>query len=105
MHITIIKSAVATMTALMLTLCAGATLAAAPVTERVYLSGKGPADATPWDFTITSGRRAGEKATIPVPSNWEQHGFGAYSYGETTPPTDERAFYARRFDAPAAWRG
>ena len=45
-------------------------------TQKVMLSGQGPDDAVAWDFTIDRGRRAGERATIPVPSNWQQHGFG-----------------------------
>lgn len=98
------KSAFAACLALVVALSASVAIAAAPVTERVYLSGKGPKDATPWDFTITAGRRAGEKATIPVPSNWEQHGFGIYSYGGQT-PSPEKGLYARRFDAPADWKG
>jgi hypothetical protein len=91
--------------ALTLMFAAGVALAAAPTTERVYLSGKGPKDAILWDFTVSGGRRAGEKATIPVPGNWEQHGFGTYSYGETTPRSEEKGLYARRFDAPAEWKG
>jgi hypothetical protein len=100
-----IKCVVAACLALLAVSTAGAALAAAPTTERIYLSGKGPADAVAWNFTVTGGRRAGEKATIPVPSNWEQHGFGTYSYGETTPRSEEHGLYARRFDAPAEWKG
>ena len=44
--------------------------------ERISLSGKGPSDAIEWDFHCSSGRRSGEWTKIPVPSNWEQHGFG-----------------------------
>ncbi|HEX8300445.1 glycoside hydrolase family 2 protein [Sphingomonas sp.] len=80
--------------------------AAAPETERVYLSGKGPRDAVPWDFVVSAGRRAGEKAKIPVPSNWEQHGFGTYRYGEDKgSKADETGVYTRRFAAPEAWKG
>ena len=50
-------------------------------TERVYLSGKGIDDAIEWDFFCTAGRKSGEWAKIPVPSCWEQHGFGIYNYG------------------------
>lgn len=49
--------------------------------SRLMLSGHGPDDAVIWDFRIDGGRRAGEKARIPVPSNWQQHGFGVYEYG------------------------
>lgn len=85
--------------------CAAAT-AAAPLTERRYLSGKGPSDAVEWDFTVSGGRRAGEQAKIPVPSHWEQHGFGVYNYGQTrAPKLDERGVYRRSFTVPAEWKG
>jgi hypothetical protein len=75
-------------------------------TERIYLSGKGPKDAVPWGFTVTAGRRAGETATIPVPSNWEQHGFGTYSYGEQgSGRSDEHGLYTLRFTPPADLKG
>lgn len=81
-------------------------VAAAPVTERLFLSGRGPADAVPWDFTVTGGRRAGEAATIPVPSNWEQHGFGTYDYGQVpTKKADEHGLYRHRFAAPDRLKG
>lgn len=93
----------AAMAALLLIGCpVSAQIADAPKTERIYLSGKGPSDAKPWDFTVTGGRRAGEKTTIPVPSNWEQHGFGTYSYGdEGSGRSDERGLYTLRFTPPA----
>ena len=65
-----------------LVLPAGTVLADSAQTERYYLSGHGPKDAVPWEFSITGGRRAGEWTTIPVPSNWEQQGFGTYNYGQ-----------------------
>ena len=77
---------------------------AAPETELRYLSGHGPSDAIPWEFTVTGGRRAGEKTTLLVPSHWEQHGFGAYDYGQTGPKNDERGLYRLAFDVPRAWR-
>ncbi|MCX6895612.1 MAG: hypothetical protein NTZ16_08980 [Verrucomicrobia bacterium] len=55
---------------------------AGPQTELQYLSGRGPKDAVAWDFQISGGRRSGEAATIPVPSNWELHGFGSFTYGQ-----------------------
>ncbi len=80
---------------------------AAPTTQRLYLSGKGPSDAVEWDFQISAGRRAGEKAKIPVPSQWEQHGFGDYDYG-TVPVAEkhqEDGHYHHTFTVPAAWKG
>lgn len=76
-----------------------------PQTERNYLSGHGPKDAVPWEFTVTGGRRAGEKTTIQVPSNWEQHGFGTYNYGlAPVPRSDEHGLYHLRFAVPEAWK-
>lgn len=77
---------------------------AAPKTERQYLSAHGPKDALPWEFSVTAGRRAGVWSTIPVPSNWEQHGFGTYNYGGA-PDQPERGLYRMRFAVPGAWKG
>lgn len=76
-----------------------------PLTERQYLSGHGRSDAVAWDFQVTGGRRAGEKTTIPVPSNWEQQGFGSYNYGQDENRSSEHGLYRTRFQVPAAWRG
>jgi hypothetical protein len=74
--------------------------------ERIYLSGKGPSDAIEWDFHCSSGRRSGEWMKIPVPSNWEQHGFGGYDYGHV--PADEKhdevGTYKTTFMVPKEWR-
>jgi hypothetical protein len=72
-------------------------------TQRRYLSGQGPKDALPWDFTVSEGRRAGERATLPVPSHWEQHGFGSYNYGQEQDKSSERGRYTFRFNVPADW--
>jgi hypothetical protein len=79
--------------------------AAEPKTERLYLSGHGPKDAVPWAFTVTGGRRAGEPATIPVPSNWELHGFGAYNYGQQKIKGNEHGLYRTEFAVPSDWKG
>jgi hypothetical protein len=88
--------------------CIGAGgVSAQPETRRLMLSGSGPSDAVEWDFEITAGRRAGEKARIPVPSQWEQHGFGDYDYG-SVPAKDkhkEDGIYQRGFSVPEDWRG
>lgn len=81
-----------------------------PRTQVRYLSGTGNDDAVPWDFYCTAGRRSGAWSKIPVPSNWEQHGFGAYNFGrpfdETkNPVAREQGRYRLRFDVPAGWRG
>ena len=75
-----------------------------PRTERQYLSGRGPADAVPWAFSVTGGRRAGEQTTIPVPSHWELQGFGTYNYGQEPNKSDERGLYRVKFTVPAAWQ-
>jgi hypothetical protein len=89
--------------------------AAAPQTERHYLSGTGSHDAVPWDFFCTGGRNSGFWTTIAVPSCWEQQGFGTYDYGVEFKPSkrmpeqpkapDESGLYRRTFDVPAAWQG
>ncbi len=83
-----------------------AVAAADPKTERQYLSGHGPKDAVPWEFSVTGGRRAGEQTTIPVPSNWELQGFGTYNYGEQQfAKADEHGLYRLRFTVPVEWKG
>jgi hypothetical protein len=74
--------------------------------ERIYLSGKGPADAVEWEFKCSEGRKSGQWTTIPVPSNWEQHGFGNYDYGHVAPHEkhDEVGTYRVRFNAPKEWK-
>jgi len=86
---------------------APATFAAeAPRTETLMLSGTGPDDAVPWDFTIDGGMRAGEKTRIPVPSNWQQQGSGHYQYGyDKGPRSADTGIYHRRFTVPADWKG
>ncbi|HEX8151421.1 MAG TPA: glycoside hydrolase family 2 TIM barrel-domain containing protein [Pyrinomonadaceae bacterium] len=79
-------------------------------TQVRYLSGTGKDDAVEWDFYCTAGRRGGAWSKIPVPSNWEQHGFGAYNFGR---PYDEKknqvareqGKYRLRFGVPAGWGG
>lgn len=73
--------------------------------ERIYLSGKGPSDAMEWDFKVSKGRKSGEWTKIPVPSNWEQEGFGGYDYGHVAPheKNGEVGTYRVKFNAPEAW--
>jgi hypothetical protein len=76
-------------------------------TLRQYLSGTGPDDAVDWEFYVTGGRGAGKWTTIPVPSHWEQHGFGTYNYGATAAANraDEHGLYRLRFNVPKSWEG
>jgi hypothetical protein len=86
-------------------MAAQAAAPAVPRTEKQYLSGQGPKDAIPWEFSVTEGRRAGEWSTIPVPSNWQQHGFGRYNYAAAPQQAGEHGLYRRSFSVPPAWKG
>jgi hypothetical protein len=100
---------------LALCLAALAAFSAPAETQVKYLSGTGPDDAVPWDFFCTGGRNSGTWTKIPVPSCWEQHGFGTYNYGvehrparnKPAPPplADEQGKYRTEFTVPADWRG
>ena len=78
-------------------------------TEVRYLSGTGTNDAVLWDFFCTEGRKSGVWTKIPVPSNWELHGFGNYQYGgdrqrSRNPFPREQGKYRFRFDVPSTWK-
>lgn len=74
-------------------------------TELQYLSGTSPNDAVPWEFYCTDGRNSGKWTTIPVPSNWEFHGFGKYNYGHDKDKGKEEGLYRYRFTLPANAKG
>jgi hypothetical protein len=76
----------------------------AQTTEVIYLSGTDKDHTVDWDFYCTSGRNSGVWTKIPVPSNWELQGFGAYNYGLDQNKADEKGQYKYRFDVPAQWR-
>ncbi|MEM8993276.1 MAG: glycoside hydrolase family 2 TIM barrel-domain containing protein, partial [Acidobacteriota bacterium] len=80
---------------------------AAPRTEIRLLSGPGFGDAVRWDFRLESrdGRRAGVWTTIPVPSQWQQEGFGTYEYGHDDWKSADTGHYRQDFTVPAPWRG
>ena len=90
--------------AVLLALTFLAVASSAQETEIRYLSGKGPKDAVPWDFYVTGGRRSGAWTTIPVPSNWELQGFGAYNYGQESAKSQEHGLYRLRFTTPGDWK-
>src|SRR5690606_32939969 len=75
-------------------------------TEIVFLSGTGSDHTVEWDFFCTEGRNSGKWTSIPVPSNWELHGFGKYNYGhdKESDRGKETGLYRRAFYAPAGWR-
>ncbi len=71
----------------------------------VYLSGTGSDHTVDWEFYCTGGQNSGKWTTIPVPSNWELQGFGAYNYGTDKVKADEKGFYRHSFYVPAEWKG
>ncbi len=79
-------------------------------TERIYLSGTGEGDTRTWDFYCSDGMKSKKKSKIEVPSNWEQQGFGAYTYGrfyktKGAVPSEESGKYTTKFKIPADMKG
>jgi hypothetical protein len=73
-------------------------------TEHQYLSGHGKDDAVAWRFLCTTGAQSGLWTNLPVPSNWELHGFGTLSYKkDPTNAWDEKGLYECDFTVPADW--
>jgi beta-galactosidase/beta-glucuronidase len=77
-----------------------------------YLSGTDNKNTVSWDFFCTGGRNSGYWTKIPVPSQWEQQGFGSYNYGRDYKTNgrnarfaDEKGMYKTTFDVPGAWKG
>ena len=90
----------------LLFVCAQTASLARPETQRLYLSGYGKDDAVPWKFFCTTGALSGFWTNIPVPSNWELHGFGNLNYKkDSTDALTERGLYERDFVAPKNWSG
>lgn len=78
--------------------------AAAQPTEIQYLSGHGKDDAVPWKFFCTSGAQSGYWTNLPVPSQWDLHGFGTLGYHkDETNAWNERGLYEHDFTVPASW--
>ncbi|MBV7530765.1 glycoside hydrolase family 2 TIM barrel-domain containing protein [Chitinophaga sp. sic0106] len=73
-------------------------------TQYKYLSGTDKDHTVNWDFYCSAGRQQGKWTTIPVPSNWEQQGFGSYNYGHDKVKADEQGLYRYKFTAPENWR-
>src|SRR5271170_3846683 len=73
-------------------------------TEVQFLSGHGKDDAGPWKFFCTSGAQSGYWTNLPVPSNWELHGFGTLNYfRDLTNAYNECGLYEHDFSVPSAW--
>ena len=84
--------------------CLGSALLPGQETQRQFLSGHGKDDAVPWRFQCTTGALSGFWTNLPVPSNWEMHGFGTLNFQQD--PTNswtERGLYEREFTLPTNW--
>ncbi len=74
-------------------------------TQRQYLSGRDKDETVLWKFQCTSGPQSGFWTNLPVPSQWEMHGFGSLNYyKDPTNAWDEQGLYEHDFTIPAAWR-
>ncbi len=76
-------------------------------TQKIYLSGTGNDHTVDWEFFCTEGRNAGKWTSIPVPSNWELHGFGKYNYGfnKDSLRGKEKGLYRYHFQVPKQQQG
>jgi hypothetical protein len=76
-------------------------------TQILYLSGTGMDNTVDWQFYCTAGSNSGKWVTIPVPSNWELHGFGTYNYGHDKDSLrgKETGLYRHEFNIPDEWKG
>ncbi len=76
-------------------------------TIKHYLSGTGSDDTVEWDFFCSSGMKSGSWQKIPVPSCWEQQGFGHYNYGHDAfeDRVNEYGLYKYNFSLPKEWYG
>ena len=75
-------------------------------TEVKYLSGVDCDHTVEWQFYCTAGNHSGVWTTIPVPSNWEQFGFGKYNYGHAKDKDrgKEEGLYKYQFQVPSNWK-
>src|SRR5882757_10595410 len=69
-----------------------------------YLSGADKDHRVDWDFYCNAGRNSGSWKKIPVPSNWELQGFGAYNYGHDKIKSNEQGLYKHEFISEN-WKG
>lgn len=95
--------------AALLALFATCPLMSADTTETLYLSGTGYGDTRSWDFFCSNGMNSGKWTKIEVPSQWEQQGFGDYTYGrfylnKEARPSEEYGIYRHKFFVPSSWR-
>lgn len=84
-------------------------VAIAQETQTLYLSGTGLGNTKTWDFYCSDGMNSGKWSEIEVPSQWEQQGFGEYTYGryyldKTAKPISETGEYKYKFKVPKEWQ-
>ena len=83
---------------------AAAWTVSAQETEVQFLSGHGKDDAIPWKFLCTSGAKSEVWTNLPVPSQWDVHGFGTLNYHkDLTNAWDEHGLYDHDFTVPQSW--
>jgi hypothetical protein len=70
-----------------------------------YLSGTDKDHTVAWNFMVTHGMNAGKWSKIPVPSCWEQQGFGTFNYSNDKINPDEKGFYKYHFKTYKKWSG
>lgn len=73
-------------------------------TETMLLSGLDKDHTVDWDFYCTSGRNSRKWTRIPVPSNWELHGFGHYNHGTEKNKSEEKGIYKHEFQVKPDWK-
>lgn len=74
-------------------------------TQIKYLSGTDKDNTVLWDFMCSKGRNSGTWGKIPVPSNWEFHGYGTYNYGwEENLKENETGYYRHTFKSQPEWK-
>jgi hypothetical protein len=69
-----------------------------------YLSGTDKDNTVQWDFMVTKGMNSDKWTTIPVPSYWEQQGFGTFNYFSDKVNPDEQGLYRYAFKTDPAWQ-
>ncbi len=69
-----------------------------------YLSGTDKDHTVQWDFLCTSGMQSNQWSKIPVPSCWEEQGFGTFNYFEDKINPDETGFYKYSFTTQPVWK-
>ncbi|MBE9586207.1 glycoside hydrolase family 2 [Mucilaginibacter sp. JRF] len=73
-------------------------------TVKKYLSGTDKDHTVLWDFYCTEGRKSGQWTKIPVPSQWENQGFGNYNYGHDKVKYKEQGQYKTTFVTQPEWK-